>query len=720
MIWKPTTLLTFDTKTKVWSKKRFESFQEYYALLNSCFKFPGEYNFKNTEYWRPHAIKFEKDKTYTDYNPNSDEYKEFWLLERRKCIQGIIIDGIYIPGDFYWFINFTPIINKLEMREVHPDLWDGHYHLSMYLELAWNEDLDGGGTKARQKGISLFLVARMAKKLWFSKSSMLKIIGYEEEYVRGEWGILEMYKNHLNEHTGWYRQFNPSETLNWEQKYTVKVGAMEKREVTRGNKTKIKGATTKVNYTKAVGGAALEIYATEAGVYRNLIKVKEYVDPNMKQGGVKTGMFIAMGAVGELKDAEDLQKMCFNPKAYSIKPVKDRFSGTDDDIAFFFPDEWNYTYKDEDTGEIVKCYDKDGNSNLELANKYLALEEVKAKNKDEVSYRLWKSQHPKTLQDAFDAREDNIFPAFMLKSRQLELLKDKDIIVKFKEDEKGNVYHEFSDDIPITSIRPDPKKDNRGAVIIREFPIKNPPFGLYVAGVDPIYNIDTETSRSLMAITIWMSTHERDKKIVQPYPVATYVGRFKKASDTYRVCLMLLKFYNARVAIESNVKDFTEWMIRQGESKRCIRRKELTIISEMMPNSTIRDEIGVRMEGEFKKRCLEKAVHYCEEPLSDEFNLETGESKTLYGVQRLWDKRLIKEMLAFKPDLNTDSLISFMLGLIAAESQTNRHIINEVKSGYENLNPKPVRPKMTPSLLSKGGGNLYSKKMVGHFGKTRK
>ena len=74
----------------------------------------------------------------------------------------------------------------------------------------------------------------------------------------------------------------------------------------------------------------------------------------MKQGGVKTGMFIAMGEVGELKDAEDLQKMCFNPKAYSIKPVKDRFSGTDDDIAFFFPDEWNYTYKDEDTGEIVK------------------------------------------------------------------------------------------------------------------------------------------------------------------------------------------------------------------------------------------------------------------------------------------------------------------------------------------------------------------------------
>ena len=719
MIWKKTTLLTFDTTKLEWGTRTFNEFSEYYQFVKSSFKFPGEFNLKNTEYWRPHALKFQKDKRYTDYHPNSKEYKEFWLTERRKCIQGLIIDDKFVPGDFYWFLNFTPILDKIKRKEDHPDLWDGHYFLSLYLELSDLEELDSGGTKARQKGISLYLVSSLTKALWFGNKAMLKIIGHEEEYVMGEWSILEGYRDHLNEHTGWYRSFSPEEKLNWEQKIEVTEGTIDRKKVSRGNKSKIKGATTKVNLTRAVGGPASKIYATEAGVYRNLLKVKEYVDPNIKMGGVKTGIFIAMGAVGELKDAEDLKKIFFNPKKYNIKSIPDIFSGTNDDIGFFFPDEWNYIYKDSETGEVIKCYDKDGNSDLEKARYYLDIEEAIAKNKDESSYKLWKSQHPRTLQDAFDQRDDNIFPAFLLKERQNQLMREKDIIVSLERDAKGKVFHKFSTDVPVTTIYPDPKKDNRGAIIIRDFPIQNPPFGLYVAGVDPIYNIETETSRSLMAITVYMSTHERDGKIIQGYPVATYVGRHKKPMETYQICLNLIEYYNARVAVESNVKDFIEWMIRQGKSRLLIRRKEITFISEVMPNSTIRDEIGVRMEGEFKKRCLEKAVLYCEEPISDEFDMVTGESRTIYGTSRLWDKRLIKEMLAFNPKLNTDSLISFMLALIASESQVNRHIINEVKSGYEYLEKKdPIIRKLPPQLLHKTQPSF--KKLGNHFGNTKR
>ena len=89
----------------------------------------------------------------------------------------------------------------------------------------------------------------------------------------------------------------------------------------------------------------------------------------------------------------------------------------------------------------------------------------------------------------------------MLKSRQLELLKDKDIIVKFKEDEKEMFIMSFLM-IPITSIRPDPKKTIEVQLSFENFQLKILHLGLYVVGVDPIYNIDTETSRSLMAITI--------------------------------------------------------------------------------------------------------------------------------------------------------------------------------------------------------------------------
>lgn len=699
MIFKPFTILTLNTETNQWGKRNFESFQEWYVFVKSCWKFPGQYEFKSTDLWIQPAKKFQKNKKYTDYHPKSKEYKEYWLLERRKCVQGIIVDNYWISPDLYWFWNYTPIFDKVKATTDFPDIWDSHYHYDLYLQLAWLEDLDGACVKSRQKGISLYHVSRLSRKLWFGDRSTLKIVGYEEEYVLGEWAILEGYRDFLNENTGWYRSFSPEEKLNWEQKIQAVEGVVNKVKKTKGNKSKIKGATTKKNYTKAVGGSALEIYATEAGIYRNLKKVKGYVDPNIKMGSVKTGMFVAAGAVGELQDAEDLQEFILNPKAHGIKSVKDVFSGSKEEIGFFFPDEWNYIYKDPDSGMVVKCYDTHGNSNLEQALDFLKNEELKQKEKDEQSYKLWKSQHPRTIQDAFDYRDNNPFSVELIKKQQLKVLQGKDIIVSLHKDAGKKVYHKFSDDVPIYTINPDPKKDNRGAVIIYEFPIENPPFGLYVAGVDPVWNLETSTSKSLMAITIYMSTHERNGKIIPGYPVASYVGRHKRATDTYQICLDLIRFYNAKAAVESNVKDFIEWMIRQGESRLLFRRRELTAITEMMPQSTIRDEIGVRMEGEFKKRCLEKAILYVDQPIADEFDLETGEQKTIYGVSRIKDRRLLSEMLRWKPDLNTDSLVSFMLALIASESYQNMHIIKEVKDGYYQK-PPAKKPTRLPNQFS--------------------
>lgn len=703
----PFAILHYDTKTKVWSKRKYERFVDWLKFVESQWSFPGEYNLKDTDVWNACARKFQKDKRYCDYHPNSKEYKEFWLTERRKCQQGIIVDERWVSPDYYFFINFCPIFNKVEMTTLHPDIWDGHYHYDLYLQLAWLHGEDGVCTKARQKGISLKHVSRLTRRLYFGDRATLKMVGYEEAYLAGEWEILQGYRDHLNEHTGWYRSFSPDEMFHWEQKVEVTEGIVNKKKLSRGNKSKIKASITKRNFAKAVGGPGLEIYATEAGVYQNLLKVKGYVDPNIKMGAVKTGMFVAAGAVGELKDAEDLQKASFNPKAYNFRSVKDVFSGSEEDIGFFFPDEWNYIYKDEH-GEIIKCYDNNGNSNISLALEALEKEEANAKKKDEASYKLWKSQHPRTLQDAFDQREDNPFPTTKLKERELELLNKKPIIVSFFRNEKGKVQHKFSTDVPVSKLVPNPFEDNRGAVIIHQFPIENPPFGLYYAGVDPIYNLDTSTSRSLMSITIWIGTHERDGKIVEPQPVATYTGRHKKVSDTYQICLDLIEFYNARVVIESNVKDFIEWMIRQGKSRYMMRRSELTVISEMMPNSSMRDEIGVRMENEFKKRCIEKMVNWLDTPIATEFDLETGEGKDVYNTKKLFDLMFIKECLRFNPKLNTDRLISNCLALIGAQSDTNRHIINSVKGYTGQQVKKPVTTIGSP----------FTSRTSSHFGKT--
>lgn len=1040
-MWKPTKILTYSTKDKEWTKTEFNTFKEWRDFILSQWKWPGEYNF-HTDVWCEAAHKFTKTGRYCDFHPNSKEYKNFWLLERRKCEQGIIVDGIYISPDIYFFWNYCRIPNKLKEEETFPDPWDGHYHLDLYYLLAELHGEDGAGTKSRQKGISLYQMARITRRLWFGKKFMLKVVSEEEEYVLGEWGIMQTYRNHLNNHTGWYRTFTPDESLNWEQKRQVTEGTVNKKAIYKGNFSKVKGLTTKMNVTKAVGGcmikgeqvytteglkniedikigdyvfgidgqqkkiiqlftgiddiykvkqkygedyyvnsqhklvlftenkrfknqiitptvnewlelskikrfersysgikinkplcfnqqnikidpyllglwlgdgysgrptiiinnsddpeilsyirnkdwnqditisrkeekrynkemytvhfknssgakkdnwffnflrdynlidnkhipkeylyndlsirlellagiidtdgtyikekneyeisssnkhfleeikilcttlgmystirtvkskshsiknkiiketeyyilriytakdliipckvkrkkgvirnreanrtpisieyygketyygfecedhlyvlkdgtithnSAKEIYVTEAGINKKLLKIKEFVDPNMKMGNVKTGMFIAIGATGELKDAEGLMELCFNPKAHNIRPIKDVFTGSDNDIGFFFPEEWNYTHQDDDTGEIIVCYDKYGNSNVELAVKLIEQEDAKQKNKkDPASYRLWKSQHPRTMQDAFDQREDNPFPTDKLKEQEFLLIPKKPIIVELTRDINGKIIHKFSNDVPVSKLKPNPLEDNRGAIIIDEFPIDKPPFGLYYAGVDPIFDIDTQTSRSLMAIRIWIGTHERDGKIVEPYPVAYYTGRHKDAKKTYQICCDLIEWYNARTAVECNVKDFIEWMIKENKSRYLMRRRELTVINELTPNSTINDEIGVRMEGKFKDRCLEKYITWLNTHIGTKFNLETGDSQEVYNTSKVNDPMLIKEMLRFDFKKNTDRIVADMLALIAAQTDTNRHIITSMKNPFEQ------QPKKTISKL---------------------
>jgi len=700
-----------------WGIKEFGTPKEYIDFVESNFKIPGEYNFTDTDLWRSSCLNFITNKKYTNSHPKSEDYKTFWLTERRKCVQGIIINGIFIPGSYYFFLNYNPIYNKIENRQTFPDVFDGQYHLFLHIELAILNQQDVIGTKCRQRGISFCLVSLLCKELWFGQRSMCKIIAHEEEYVNGEWDILENYKDFLNSNTGWYRHFNPSEKLNWEQKVAVTEGTFEKKVTFKGNKSKIKGATTKKNMAKAVGGAAKFIYATEAGIYPNLSKVWGYVKDNLKLGGVKTGTFIAMGAIGELKDASDLQSMCFNPTAYGIRSIKDTFSGSNNDIGFFYPDEWNYTYMDPYTKEIVKCYDEHGNSDIELALKYITIEEEKAKAGGEQEYKMYKSQHPRTLQDAFDQRENNPFPTTLLKQIEQELILKKDIIVKLERDGSGKLKHKFVDDIPISTLYPRPDDDNRGAILIWEFPQVNPPLGLYYAGIDPIYNLDTSTSKSLMSITIYMADHERDGKYVEGYPVASYTGRHKRVTETYQICADLLEYYNAMAAVESNVKDFIEWMIRQGKRKYLLNRSQMIIISDMMPNSTIRDEIGVRMEGKFKTRCIEKVIRYLEQPIADAFNINTGESTTRYGAHKIKDKMLIQEFINWTPKLNTDRFVSFVLALVASESSTTKNFIVDIKGGYTK---KPISAiKSIPSSFKTSMNTSSFKKLSSPFSKAK-
>lgn len=690
MILFPISIPQYNLESDTWTEREFSTKGGFLSYVDSQWKLPGQYGLERTDLWRVPASNFETTGKYCQYEENTEDYKSWWSFERRKTNHGIIIDighkEFYIPGDYYWFINYIPIPDKVKQGDNFPEVWDGHYHMSLYDIRAMLMNLNGVKTKARQKGISLYETACLMKGAWFKKNFVGKMLGYEEDFVneKGSWKFFTGYRNHLNEHTPWYRNFEPDETMNWEQKQTVIEGDVYLKKKFKGLRSKLIAATTKKNVAKAVGGGITRLWCEEFGIAPNGDKVIEFAEAATKQGGVKTGYISIGGAVGELKDCKPLEDIAFAPEDHGFLGVEDVFSETPQGkIAFFFPDFWNYIT--ERDGVIIRCYDKDGNSNVEQAKQFLREEEIEQKKKGEEKYKLWKSQHPWNLQDAFAVREENRFPVDLIKAHHTYLVQTyKPITVELRHESK-KIKHYFTNDFPIRTLKVDPNKDNRGCIEIYEFPVKDPPWGLYYAGVDPIASKNTSTSKSLMSVTIYKAVHNEGDKLVMDYPVAQYTGRYPKWEDTYKISLDLIKFYNARSCVENNISDFIEWMIKQGESRWLMRRKEVVMVNEFVPQSTIRDEIGIRMEGELKKKALSFAETYVDEIISTQFD-EDGKSNYVYGVSRIKDIMLLEEMMRFNSKLNTDRLISFMLALMAARSNTNRNIIVETRP--HNHEPK--------------------------------
>lgn len=682
-----------------WTEREFLTKRDFLSFVEGQYKLPGEYGLERTDLWRQPAINYQTNKIYCALHPQSEDFKNWWKFEKRKTKDGVIFNlghkEFYVTGDYYWFLNFTPIVDKVKGKDDHAEVWDGHYHLSLDDVLAELDKENHAIVKARQKGISLYRTAQLTKGLWFIKNYVGKMLGYEDDFVneKGSWKFIVGYRNHLNEHTPWYRNFEPDEVQHWEQKQTVIEGDVYNKKTYKGLKSKLVAATTKKNPAKAVGGAISDLWCEESGVAPNLDKVIEYAEAATKMGGIKTGNIRIGGAVGELKDCKPLEEIAFAPEANGFRGVEDVFSDSPQGkICFFFPDYWNYIT--EVDGEVIRCYDEDGNSNIELAKEYLLKEEAEQRKKGEEKYRLWKSQHPWNLQDAFAIREENPFPVEVIKEHQTFLIQTyKPITVEIKKEE-GKLRHNFIEGFPVKTLKVDPHKDNRGCIEVYEMPITNPPWGLYYAGIDPIAAKNTSTSKSLQSVTIYKAIHYVEEKLVMDYPVAQYTGRHPKWEDTYRTSLELMQWYNTRTCVENNISDFIEWCIKQGESKWLMRRKEVTMVNEFVPTSSIRDEIGIRMEGELKKKALRFLETYVDEIIGTEFD-EEGNSHYIYGVTRFKDPMLLEEMLKFNPRLNTDRIISVCLALMAARSNTNRNIIVNAKP--HNHTPKSQSKQSIPS-----------------------
>ncbi len=207
-------------------------------------------------------------------------------------------------------------------------------------------------------------------------------------------------------------------------------------------------------------------------------------------------------------------------------------------------------------------------SNEEKATKITNdnLERLK-KAGDRIAYLKEKMYYPQEVDDIFLNEDTNIFDIESAKRQKTRLLQQEKTgtpVVLFNDGEK--IAHEFTDKMPISNFPLKNSDLKEAPVVIYEFPVDNPPYGLYVAGVDPYRQGKSAYSTSLGSVYIYKRMHEISGEKYQDMFVASYCARPDKKETWEEQARLLIKYYNARALCENDDISFIEYMKAKGDA----------------------------------------------------------------------------------------------------------------------------------------------------------
>ena len=103
----------------VWTETVYNDIDTFREFVFSTFKVPGEYDFDDTALlFNQQARNFDRDGIYCLHPKDSKEYTTYWNFEKKKSTKGVIFKNEnkvwYLPRDWYFWINFLKIFDKVK------------------------------------------------------------------------------------------------------------------------------------------------------------------------------------------------------------------------------------------------------------------------------------------------------------------------------------------------------------------------------------------------------------------------------------------------------------------------------------------------------------------------------------------------------------------------------------------------------------------------------
>lgn len=633
----------------------------------------------NSDKFRGPALFFQEHGCYTTAPRGTTDYVKYWDEETKKCLEGWVApDGDPISGYHYFYLNYFPILRLVEtkykdkygeertkfVRETEfADFYDYDYYFFNAFEQAEEKGKHMAVLKARGRGYSFKAASMLVRNYELIPASQNFAVASEQGYLTND-GILTKAwagMDFIDKHTAWAKQRLVDTKLKRTSgfKITDEFG----KQIEDGYKSSIIGVTLKNNPDRIRGIRGRLIVWEEAGKFNDILQAWQIARPSVEDtGGNAFGTMLCFGTGGTEGAAFDgLKEMFYHPDGYNIDSYSNIWDekAEDQKCAFFCPAWSNVTTIDPVTRQRLYM-DKDGNSLRIKATEFCIKqrEEVQNGASEQVTVDRYVAENPLTPQESILEIGGNIFPKKLLMQQLARIrtnvkLQNMKHIVDLAWDGDGNVKAIEKKTGDITEYPLPKDKKPHGSVVIWEYPIKDPPFGLYIGGTDP-YDHDDSFTNSLGSTFIYkrFKAGEAWNDVI----VAEYSGRPDTAEEYYENVRKLLIFYNARLLFENERKGIYPYFT----NKHCdylLADQPDKVISEVFKDSKVQRRKGCHMT----KSIRQYGEGLIKEWLEEEY--EPGHP----NLERIYSEPLLEELILNDGVRNVDRVIALCMVMIYRE-----------------------------------------------------
>jgi hypothetical protein len=646
----------------------------------------------------------------------SEEYDMFFDFHKELCTNGAMMNGVYINPFLYWHLNIwhteVDVMDergRIAQKYANPLLRDNEWLVTNEIDRA----------HADKKGLVILGIRRFAKSVieasyigWgatFDENSQNIIAGLNAPDIKLITDKIDKGLNFLPEAWRWQRIED-----NWKNQVTLGIKTKSGERIPF-SQILIRNLDEGNNEEAIAGTKPRKLIIDEIGK-GNFLRGLQAATPGFTTPFGWGCSPILTGTGGDMKKFMDAKSLMFdvnnfNFLEYNNQKDENRIHG------LFISAKYRMEAKEDSTlGAYLNEPESSDLHNVPMlvSNEEKAIQitndnlEKLKKAGDRIAYLKEKMYYPQEVDDIFLNEDTNIFDIEAAKRQKIRLLQQERTgtpVVLYSED--GTIKHEFTDKQPITNF-PLKNSDQKDApVIIYEFPIENPPYGLYVAGVDPYRQGKSEYSSSLGSVYIYKRMHEITGEKYQDMFVASYCARPDKKETWEEQARYLIKYFNARTLVENDEISFIEYMKSKGDAHYLERQPQW--LMEVVPNTTVRREYGIHRSSEKIRNYLHSCLkNYMEEVIYTEKDEEGNVTKELQGVGKIFDPVLLEEIIQYNDSGNFDRIIAAELAI--AQALKMNPIMGKVGGSGDERVTSMFKPNKKNQLFTESRGLFHTKK----------